>query len=148
MKNQFVVPQFIEVESKIIGPISGRQFIILLVSGGLSYVEFSLFQSAAIFIPLVLVTMGGGALLAFAKVNGQPMHYVLLNLGQTLRRPGLRVWKREIARTKTKQSDGDVIKAPIAPKPMASRSRLAEMSLLVDTGGAYQGDNELNGSQK
>ncbi|KKS92044.1 MAG: hypothetical protein UV69_C0039G0006, partial [Parcubacteria group bacterium GW2011_GWE2_43_12] len=30
---QFVVPQFIDVEDKIIGPITVRQFIIIMVGG-------------------------------------------------------------------------------------------------------------------
>lgn len=135
----FVVPQFIDVESKIIGPISARQFVVIAVTLGLCYVWYRFFP-AFLFIPLIFVTatLGGG--LAFAKVNGQPLHYFLLNLIQTLRRPRLKLWfrteirkieppKEVVAEIPTKQDVGPV-----------TESRLAAMSLMVDTGGAYQAD--------
>ncbi len=137
--NQFVVPQFIEVETKIIGPISGRQFVIMLVTFGLCYVFFTIFQSPYLFLPLIAITFGLGGALAFIKINGQSMHYVLLNLFQTFRKPGMRVWKREISREKEVKIDEMQSKAP-APKAPATASRLAEMSLLVDTGGVYRGE--------
>ena len=138
-RNQFIVPQFIEVESKIIGPISGRQFVIMLAAAGLAYVEFSLFQSPAIFLPLVLITLGIGGILAFIKVNGQSMHYVLLNLFQTAKKPNIRGWRREFSREK--QLTIDQLAPQARPqKPRVTQSHLAEMALLVDTGGVYQGD--------
>jgi len=94
---QFVVPQFIEVESKVIGPISVRQFIILLASAGLIFIWYSLFST----IPLVVLsipTLGIGIIFAFAKVNGQPFHNFALSLVQTLQRPRLSLWKRQIHR--------------------------------------------------
>ncbi len=138
-RNQFIVPQFIEVESKIIGPISGRQFVIMLASGGLAYVEFSLFQAPAVFLPLVLTTLGIGGILAFIKINGQSMHYVLLNLFQTAKKPSIRVWRREMSREKQLKIDELTPQAPPV-KVRASQSHLAEMALLVDTGGVYHGE--------
>ena len=145
--NQFVVPQFIEVETKIIGPISGRQFVIMLVTFGLCYVFFTLFQSPYIFLPLIAITFGLGGALAFIKVNGQSMHYVLLNLFQTFRKPGMRVWKREVSREKQEKIDEVQRKKP-TPKTPATASRLAEMSLLVDTGGVYRGENTETSDMK
>ncbi len=138
-RDQFIVPQFIEVESKIIGPISGRQFVIMLAAAGLAYVEFSLFQSPIIFLPLVLMTLGIGGILAFVKINGQSMHYVLLNLFQTAKKPSIRVWRREVSREKQLKIDELKPQAP-PPKVRATQSHLAEMALLVDTGGVYKGE--------
>ena len=39
---QFVIPQFIDVEDKIIGPITVRQFIIMLAGGGLVFISYKL----------------------------------------------------------------------------------------------------------
>jgi hypothetical protein len=132
---QFVVPQFIEVEAKIIGPISARQFVIILVSLGLSFGWFQLFTSPIAFIPLIFLTCAIGGVLAFAKVNGQSMHYFLLNLIQTLKRPRLKVWERMKFQEKVKA----VVSAapPVIPKVQMTESRLAEVSLMVDTGGVY-----------
>lgn len=136
---QYVVPQFIDVESKIIGPISGRQFIELIVTLGLCYVWFEMFKSPLLFIPLILLTAGVGLVLAFAKVNGQAMHYFLLNLIQTLRRPNLKIWEKMLD-AKVEEIKFEE-KEEIEYKPPAEESRLAEVSLMVDTGGAYQAQN-------
>lgn len=140
MPNQYLVPQFIEVESKIIGPISGRQFVIMLIAFGLSYVTFMIFQSPYIFIPGIIFFIGIGIALAFFKINGQSMHYVLLNLTQTLKRPRLKIWKREYVKDKKSKNDDDLPPVYIPVKPRVSESHLTEMSLMVDTGGIYQGE--------
>jgi hypothetical protein len=136
--DQYVVPQFIDVESKIIGPISVRQFIILLVAAGICFILNKIFTTT-IFITLSVFIITLAGLLAFAKVNGQSMHYFLLNLFQTLRRPRLTVWHRQLfVPERGKHAEAPVV-APVAPKPLAAQSRLAEVSLMVDTAGTYTG---------
>lgn len=146
--DHFVVPQFIDVESKIIGPISARQFVIIAVTLGVCFIWYRFFPSY-IFIPMILICGAVGGGLAFAKVNGQSMHYFVLNLIQTLKRPRLKLWFR----TQVKK-----IEAPKeAPKRIPTKeymgpitdSRLAAMSLMVDTGGAYQADDSrVNAAQQ
>lgn len=137
---QFTVPQFIDVEDKIIGPITARQFIILLagfLAMGVFYkiFDFSLFLTTAILTLLISGTF------AFLKINGRPFHYFLLNLIQTFKRPGLRVWNNAF-RAEVVEDEADEVEAiariPAAPKLFTS-SRLAELSLMVDTKGAYGG---------
>ncbi len=132
---QFVVPQFIEVEAKIIGPISARQFIISLVALGLDFVWYKLFPPILFFPFIAVTTMFAGAL-AFGKVNSLSMHYVLLNLIQTLRRPRVRIWGRAEF-VEREKDDEEPAKSPVVLKPRVSESRLAEMSLMIDTGGVY-----------
>jgi hypothetical protein len=136
---QFVVPQFIEVEAKIIGPISARQFIILLVALGVNFLWYKLFP-VYIFLPGIILTCMAACVLAFAKINGQAMHYVLLNLIQTLRRPRLRIWART-EYVEREEDDDEPERAPVVLKPHVSASRLAAMSLMVDTGGVYATDD-------
>lgn len=137
----YVVPQFIEVESKIIGPISVRQFIELLVTAGLCFVWYSLF-TPFIAIPLLFITGAIGGGLTFAKVNSQPMHYVLLNLIQTFRRPPVRIWMRTEYKEKKMEKEEVIVK--VQPKERPDSSSLASMALLVDTGGAYTGAVQTN----
>jgi len=137
---QFVVPQFIEVEAKIIGPISARQFIILMIVLAVDFVLYKLFPTF-IFLPSIIVVTLFGFVLAFAKVNGQDMHYVLLNLIQTFRRPRARIWART-QYVEREEDDDSLPERPIyIPKPQVSESRLAAMSLMVDTGGTYVSDD-------
>ena len=133
---QFVVPQFIDVENKIIGPITVRQFITFLITFFIMFIEFRIFQFwiAAV---LAVVTFGFGGMFAFAKINGRAFHYFLLSLLQTFQRPRLQVWDKTTVVERTKKEKQ--IKREILPsKRPLTASRLAELSLIVDTGGAYQ----------
>lgn len=139
---QFVVPQFIEVESKIIGPISVRQFIILLATAGIIFIWYSLFSNIP-FIILSVLTFAIGGTFAFARVNSQPFHQFALSLFQTLQRPKLSAWRREISQqvvVKMARKDrADVNKKkPFLPKPNVSAEHIAELSLVVDTRGQYE----------
>ncbi|MFH1536997.1 MAG: PrgI family protein, partial [Patescibacteria group bacterium] len=133
---QFVVPQFIDVESKIIGPISVRQFIILLVAGGFLFLWYSIF-SFWFFAILGSLTMGIAVVIAFVKVNGQTFHIFALLMVQTRIRPKLKVWNRQdYIKIKTKEKK-EKKEEHVTPKEV-TQSRLTELSLMVDTEGAYQ----------
>lgn len=137
---QFVVPQFIDVEDKILGPITVRQFSILLVTGLLVALTYRL-ADFVLFIFLGLIELGIGIVFSFVKINGQPFHYFILNMLQTSLRPALRVWNKELTRTEVSA----LIKTPPPPPPKSkskkeklTTSKLSELSLVVNTGGAYQ----------
>jgi len=138
--HQFVVPQFLDVESKIIGPLTVRQFLIFLIGAGLIFIVFKLasFWMAAIEGLLIFALTG---VFAFLKINGRPFHYFLINMIQTLRRPSLKVWNKEAGAEKIKYE-----KKPkplkIIPKKHLTATRLSELSLVVDTGGAYREELE------
>ena len=51
---QFTVPQFIDVEDKILGPITVRQFLLLVVGGLIIFAEFKL-SDMALFILLAIL---------------------------------------------------------------------------------------------
>lgn len=68
---RYQVPQFIEIEDKIFGPLTLKQFIYLAGGGGLSLLFFTLLPLyAAIF--FIIPVMGFAFALAFYKVNGRP----------------------------------------------------------------------------
>jgi len=142
---QFTVPQFIDVESKIIGPITTRQFLIFLGAAviiGISYkvFDFSLFLTIGI---IVFIIAGA---FAFLKINGRPFHLFLLNFIQTMRRPSLRVWNHQLGFIDT-PAPMNIVKegeAPVKKKEFYQTSRLADLALVVDTKGRYRGDGDNN----
>ncbi|MDP3985919.1 MAG: PrgI family protein [Candidatus Veblenbacteria bacterium] len=142
---QFVVPQFIDVEDKIIGPLTVRQFIIMMVGGFVIFLEFRL-ADFGLFIFEGILTLFLVALLAFFKVNGMPFHFFLLNFLSTLRRPKVRVWQKTILQSELADYLHQPVPThqaqPIITKPLLHKSRLAELALVVDTGGAYQAEEE------
>lgn len=139
---QFVVPQFIDVEAKIIGPITAPQFLILLTATLIIALCYRLLH----FTPFLIVTiiiLGLAGTFAFAKINGRAFHYFVLNILQTTRRPNIRVWNHKVV------INEQIEKTPIQkidyqplPKREYKKSRLAEISLIVDTSGKYKGENQ------
>lgn len=146
---QFTVPQFIDVEDKIIGPITTRQFVVLLGAFLLlallyQLLSFHIFLFFAIIIIVVSLTF------AFARINGRPFHYFAENFVRTALRPNLRVWNQgeniffkeegESSKDKIKETGKDIEKHTSVAKQSIQKSRLNELSLMVDTRGNYKGD--------
>jgi hypothetical protein len=144
MNQMFTIPQFIDVESKIIGPLTVRQFIISL-SGliviGICYklLEFWTFVVVGLFIFAITGTF------AFAKINGRPFHFFLLNFIQTSSKSNLRVWNHRIMNKEVdKDKEGKQFSESnlVPAKPQPSSSRINELSLVVDTHGTYKGEGQ------
>ncbi len=137
---QFTVPQFIDVESKIIGPLTVRQFMIILGAAviiGISYKAFDF----SLFLVVSVLSLGLATLFSFVKINGRPFHLFMLNAIQTLRRPGLRVWNNRLMVADVGVSDLPAqVAAPTQAPKIYKKSRLAELSLVVDTQGRYKGE--------
>ena len=135
---QFTVPQFISTENQIIGPITTRQFVIMMagfVLMGVCYKLFTFWAFAGISVLIFAVT----GVIAFLKINGQPFHYYILNLSQYFKKPRLRVWDIQVKILKEEKEEVKV-KLPSRIKKKVAPSRLSELSLIVDTGGTYRGE--------
>jgi len=137
---QFTVPQFIEVEDKIIGPITVRQFIIILAGALLAFINFQIFDLGKWFFILSVPEIFIFLIFAFYRVNGRPFHFFVLNVMQTMKRPRLRIWNH-----KYRELDDIEIHKVVEPKKKVNKgryytsSRLAEISLVVDTQGVFRG---------
>ncbi|MFA6252967.1 MAG: PrgI family protein [Patescibacteria group bacterium] len=140
MQNRFIVPQFIDAEDRIWGPITVRQFAIVIVGALFIFIsyrlaDFALFLTQTIVIILLIVIFG------FVKINGAIFPMFLLSLIQTLKRPRLRIWKKEYIKIEErKNKDENLVVQTIAPKTMVTGKKLSELSLIIDTGGVYQGE--------
>lgn len=143
---QFTVPQFIDVESKIIGPISVRQFVILLAGAGFIFLDYQIFFKVNFFFfaitSVFLLALSGT--FAFLKINGRPFYYFLLNIFITFKEPRLRVWNKKFSKSDYKVKVEKVRPPIVIPhKKALSVSKLTQLSLIVDTGGAYQEEEAL-----
>ena len=138
---QFTIPQFIDVEDKIIGPITTRQFIIMLSGFALIGICYKIFDFSAFMVVGLLILIISG-IFSFAKINGRPFHLFILNLIQTLKKPGLRVWNHTIGKSEHEYNETETKEfkeALLPPTKHYAKSRLAELALIVDTRGAYKG---------
>lgn len=91
---RFQVPQFIEVEDKLFGPLTLKQFIYVL--GGtaivfIAWISLPLFLVIFLGVPVMAFSLG----LAFYKVNGEPLLTMLAHAVQYLSRSRLYLWRKE-----------------------------------------------------
>ena len=145
MPDKFIVPQFIDKEDQILGPITVRQFLIMLVGVLFLFITYKIFTFwyfliFALIIGAFVLTFG------FVKINGQPFHIFFINFLQTSVRPKLRVWDK---RPTNAELRAFIRSSEIAPPPMLTigkprpeSSRLRELSLVVNSGGVYRPDEE------
>lgn len=148
MPEKFVVPQFIDAEDKILGPITVRQFLVCLGAAFLIFIEYKIL-AFAYFVFGTIVTGGLAAVFAFLKINGQPFHIFFVNFMETAIRPSLRTWQKGLSDAELR----DIIKrekpsaSPMSAKTDTSHrpssSRLRDLALTVNTGGVYNPDDEV-----
>jgi hypothetical protein len=128
---QFQVPQFIEVEDKIFGPFTFKQFVYIAGGLGLSYLFWRLLPSyiAALF---VLAVMAFSVALAFMQYNGRPFMVALETAFFYLIHTKLYLWNN-----KTKKRIAEQKKNPVVPQenlfvPKLNDSRLHELAWSLD----------------
>jgi hypothetical protein len=135
---QFQVPQYIEIEDKIIGPLSVKQFLYVLAAGGGALLFFSLDFPSILFWPLSLAWVAFFLSLAFGKINGQPFVTVLNNAINHITSTRLYIWKRENKRVKTAQP---VITQAVPHLPRLTESKLKNLSWSLDINEKLKRDN-------
>jgi hypothetical protein len=112
---QYQVPQFIEVEDKIFGPLTIRQFLYVAGAGGLCLIFFSILPFY-LFIVLSIPVAALGAALAFIKINEQPFVVALEHGLSYFFGTKLYLWKQ---------------RKPEAPKAVAEVKTAGEIQMSV-----------------
>lgn len=127
---RFQVPQFIEVEDKIFGPLTIKQFIYLLGGGGLSFIIYTFVGNLIISAILILPVVGFALALAFYKINNKPFINVVEAAFNYYLGNKLYIWKHVekpiTAREEAKES------APDFYVPKLSDSKLKDLTWSLD----------------
>lgn len=121
---QFQVPQFIETEAKIVGPLTLKQFLYIAAAGLLSFFLFFILKTVVWFIVVALIATVAVSL-AFVKYNGRPLTVILKSALGYAWKPKLYLWKSEPT------PEQPQIQIPVAKKTPVSR--LKDMWLKVQT---------------
>jgi len=129
---QFQMPQFIDVEDKIFGPLTFKQFI--YVAGGicLGYVAYR-FLPIFLGVPVALAVAGLGALLSFYQYNQRPFIEILQAWVIFKISKKLYLWKRDPIRQadKTKQQSRQGPETMIQEKIVSGES-ISQISRNLD----------------
>lgn len=130
---QFQVPQFIDVEDKIFGPFTFKQFIYLIGGAGASFVLYKLLP---IYVSIFLIIPVAGLALAltFYRVNNRPFILILESAFNYYIQSKLYIWKQNKKAPKKEETipkpeDG---LANLNYIPKLSNSKLKDLSWSLD----------------
>lgn len=131
---QFQVPQFIEMEDKIFGPLTFKQFVYIAGGAGLSYLLWRILPFY-LAVPLIIAAGGFGAALAFMQYNGRPFILAMEHGFYYLMRSKLYLWnnerreKNKFAAIEKKSSTRNLGELYV---PHLSQSKLHELAWSLD----------------
>lgn len=126
---KFEVPQFIDIEDKVFGPLTFKQFVYLAGAAGVSVVIW-VFVPLLIGIPLIGVCIALGAMLAFYKINNKPFVSFLESAFRYSLAHKLYIWKKI-----PKKAEGEkkgVTSDPGILVPRLSDSKLRDLAWSLD----------------
>lgn len=127
---QFKVPQFIDVEDKLFGPFTFRQFVYMAGGAGMIFVIYRLLPFwIAIFLILPVGFLAG--LLTFYKINNKPFIYYLQAAMNYAISNKLYIWKQRLAKPKDAKKEEDAI-PQTSVLPVLSSSKLRDISWSLD----------------
>lgn len=126
---RFQVPQFIEVEDKLFGPLTFKQFIYVAGGVGASVVLFMFlprFLAIVISVPILLFA----AALAFYKINDKPFINIVEAFVKYTLTSKLYLWKKEDKKPVMGDREAKPIEQVYVPK--LSESKLKELTWSLD----------------
>ena len=130
---KFTVPQFIEMEAKIVGPLTFKQFGFFGVAG---IIAFMLYFTVPfeIFLFLGAILIAGAAALAFLKVDGISLTDVLINALKFNSSPKMYIWKKKEIPIKIIKKKTELIKTiEETPLKTSRKSQIKKLQTFVET---------------
>lgn len=129
MATEFQVPQFTDIEDKIFGPFTLKQFIYLAGGAGGVFLVHVFFGNLLITILLGAPIAGLAVALAFYKINDRPFAGFLENLLKYYASNRMFIWKQPKAEKKSQSSRQQV---ELVNTSTVNRDRLKELAWSLD----------------
>ena len=126
---KFQVPQFIEIEDKIIGPLTIKQFTYIVGGAGMVFIFYT-FLPIYIAILLIAVVVPLSLALSFYKINNKPFIDFLESAFIYYTKQNLYIWKKEPKKIEVKKLETDELAQIYVPR--LSDSKLKELSWTLD----------------
>ncbi|MFZ2193560.1 MAG: PrgI family protein [Candidatus Moraniibacteriota bacterium] len=129
----FNIPQFIDIEDKLVGPLTAKQLGWLAIGGVILLIAYSTLDKATFFLSAAIIAVIFGAL-AFYRPYNQPLIKLVSSSILFIKRPKLYVWHRVAER---KEYHPTVATQKIQTKSPAKKvfdsERAKDLSRILDT---------------
>jgi K+ transporter len=133
---QYQVPQFIEIEDKIFGPLTFKQFLYVGGGAAIGFIMYStLPKIVAILLGVPIVGFFMAA--AFFQVNGRPFLVYIEGAVKYLFSAKLYIWKKTEKKVVKQEKEKEVEVQVALPK--LSQSKLREISWGLDVQDRFDG---------
>ena len=127
---QYPVPQFTDVEDKLIGPLTLRQFIIVGGAGLLIFLLYTATKSLFLLIALIVIIGLPALAVAFLKPNGRPLYRTMPQILRHLFSPKVYIFHRTASGINVvKHEQKPTADSTIAPTDR--RTKLRDLNLLL-----------------
>lgn len=141
---QYKVPQNIDMEDKIIGPLSLSQFFYLLFGGIIIYILFHRLALTGYYWLFLLLSIPIGIVafaFAFIKVQDRPFAVFAVSFFKFSTRPKERIWHHREATTIKIQSAPTVKKAETVEHKNVSQTQISELANVLDSRAKQGGES-------
>lgn len=135
------IPQDVTREDRLVGPLTLRQFLIILGGGSVVFIAYQYYSQfylyLAEFVAITFIASSLTLAFAFAKINGLPFGQFMLNFFKFLASPKRRLWNKEDHETMpTHLQNIPTEDSSLSPKTKtANESQLELLAHVLDTGG-------------
>jgi len=133
---RFTVPQFIEYETKIVGPLTFRQFIYVGIAGAICFFLYFTIGKTNFFLFIVACLIIGAiaVALAFFQIGGRSLPTIAGNFLRFTLAPKIYIWKKKempitIFRKEIKKEE----KKEELPLKIAEKSQLKKIKTEIET---------------
>ena len=136
---QYKVPQNVEAEDKIIGPLTLKQFVYALIGFGWALVSFAIFRQ----LPVIMIIVGAPPallllLLAFYTRDGQNFEQLLVAGVGYFANSRRRIWRKEEIIETFHVEPRKVVVEQTQRDPVAVRGQLERIATMIDSRGWNQ----------
>jgi len=128
---QFKVPQFIDVEDKLFGPFTFKQFVYMVGGAGIIFVLYKILGFWIGLIPIVIVGILS-VLLVFYKINDKPFIFYLEAGINYLMSSKLYIWKQRLVKPGDKEKEEQAAAPLVSIVPMTTTNKLKDLSWSLD----------------
>jgi len=133
---RFTVPQFIEREAKIVGPLTFKQFIYLAIAGAICFVLYFTLakENFTLFILITAILIGIASALAFYSIGGRSVPTVVANFFKFSLATKIFIWRKKAAPIEiSKKEVKKVEKDDELPLKIAENSQLKKLRTRIET---------------
>ncbi|MDP3661593.1 MAG: PrgI family protein [bacterium] len=125
---KYQTPQFIDIEDRLFGPLTVKQFVYLVGGAGLSFIAYrflTFFIAILVIAPVVALSLA----LAFWKINGKPFVFILESAIRYYFSEKLYLW-RKIPNAPRAENATKISDTPMMPK--LTEGKLKDLTWTLD----------------